>query len=218
MPTVTTISGLAAPLIRPNIDTDVIIRIERLTTVTNDKLGPYAFEAIRYLPDGSDDPEFLPSQPPFVGAPILLTGENFGCGSSRESAVWALQAMGVRCVIAPSFGTIFYSNCFQNGVLPIAVPTEQIAQLETHALKHSPFLVDLQRQVIEVDGQTVAFDIDPLRRRMLLDGLDDVGVTLLQDEEIRAWQLADRQRRPWVWQVAEPRASCDPLHLQELPC
>ncbi|MEN0105568.1 MAG: 3-isopropylmalate dehydratase small subunit [Pseudomonas sp.] len=214
----TTINGLAAPLLRPNIDTDVIIRIERLTTVTNDKLAPYAFEAIRYLADGSDDPEFLPGQPPFIGAPILLAGENFGCGSSRESAVWALQAMGIRCVIAPSFGTIFYSNCFQNGVLPITLPMAQLQQLEALALTHASFTVDLQRQVIEVNAVPMAFEIDPLRRSMLLEGLDEVGVTLFDDAQIRAWQLADQQQRPWVWQVVEPRPSCDPLHLVELPC
>lgn len=218
MQTFSSISGLAAPLIRPNIDTDVIIRIERLTTVTNDKLAPYAFEAIRYLPDGSDDPDFLPGQSPFLGAPILLSGENFGCGSSRESAVWALQAMGIRCVIAPSFGTIFYSNCFQNGVLPIVLPAPKVAQLEVLALKHRAFDVDLQQQVITCGDVCMGFDIDPLRRRMLLDGLDEVGVTLLEDGLIRTWQSADQQRRPWVWQVVDPRASCDPLHLEQLPC
>lgn len=203
MPAFTQISGLAAPLLRANIDTDVIIRIERLTSVPKDKLEPYAFEAIRYLPDGSDDPEFLPSQPAFKGAPILLTGANFGCGSSRESAVWALEAMGIRCVIAPSFGDIFFNNCFQNGILPVILDEPAIASLVEMALQGEPFVVDLQQQSIGVQGRQVPFTIDPLRRDMLLEGLDEIGVTLLDDERIRAWQAADRARRPWVWHVAE---------------
>jgi len=208
MQTFTRLSGLAAPLPRANLDTDVIIRIERLTSVPRDKLGEYAFEAIRYLPDGTPDPAFLPGSAAFAGAPILVSGANFGCGSSRESAVWALQSMGYRCIIAPSFGSIFYNNCFQNGVLPVSLDEAAVQKLGALAREGRTFDVDLQRQVIEVDGQSLAFDIDPLRRDMLLQGLDEVGATLLEDALIRAWQAADRQRRPWVWALGEEGASC----------
>lgn len=197
-----TLVGLAAPLLRANLDTDVIIRIERLTTVPQDKLGECAFEAIRTLADGSPDPEFLPARPEFAGAPILIGGANFGCGSSRESAVWALQSMGYRCVIAPSFGSIFYNNCFQNGVLPLTLDEPQVNALADLARQATPFTVDLQRKVIEVNGRSWAFDIDALRRDMLLQGLDEVGGTLLEDSLIRAWQAADQQRRPWIWNVS----------------
>lgn len=198
----TTLEGLAAPLLRANLDTDVIIRIERLTSVPRDKLGDYAFEALRYRADGSPDPEFLPARAEYAGAPILISGANFGCGSSRESAVWALQSMGYRCVIAPSFGSIFYNNCFQNGVLPLRLDEAEVEALAMLARQGERLRVDLQRQRIEVAGRSLAFDIDSLRRDMLLQGLDEVGATLLEDESIRAWQAADRQRRPWAWAVA----------------
>lgn len=200
----TEINGLAAPLLRANIDTDVIIRIERLTSVPRDKMEPYAFEAIRYLPDGSDDPNFLPGQPPFKGAPILITGANFGCGSSRESAVWALQAMGIRCIIAPSYGDIFFNNCFQNGVLPITLDELAISTLVELAMQGKSFTVDLAQQTVIVEGKHLDFTMDPLRRDMLLEGLDEISLTLRDDATILAWQSEDKVRRPWVWQVAEP--------------
>lgn len=203
MQTFTTLTGLAAPLLRANIDTDVIIRIERLTSVPKAQLGDYAFEAIRFLADGTVAPDFLPAHPEFAGAPILLSGANFGCGSSRESAVWALQSMGYQCVIAPSFGSIFYNNCFQNGVLPLTLDETVVAALSNLALQGKHFTVDLQRQMIDVDGQSLPFNIDPLRRDMLLQGLDEVGATLLEDDLIRAWQIQDQHRRPWVWQLPD---------------
>src|SRR5213595_651212 len=134
----TTVSGPIVAVMRANIDTDVIIRVEWLS-MPREQLGPYAFEALRYLPDGSDDPEFMPNRLPFRGAPVLLAGANFGCGSSRETAVWALQAMGIRCVIAPSFGDIFSNNCFQNGVLPIGLAQAQIDALEARAANGQVF-------------------------------------------------------------------------------
>ena len=139
-----TLAGLAAPLPRANLDTDVIIRIDRLTTVPRDQLGVHAFEAIRYLADGSPDPTFLPALPEFSGAPILVSGANFGCGSSRESAVWALQSMGYRCIIAPSFGSIFYNNCFQNGILPLILDEALVSELMNLARHAIPFKVDLR--------------------------------------------------------------------------
>lgn len=194
------LSGSAPYLSRSNIDTDVMIRIERLTTLDRDILGPYAFEALRYLADGREDPEFVMNQVAFRGAPILLTGENFGCGSSREGAVWALQGMGVRCVIAPSFGDIFYSNCFQNGVLPIRLLADEIDTVAKACADGSPLTVDLQRlKIVMPNGLELAFSVDPLRREGLLHGLDEIGLALKDDALIRDWQAKDRLQRPWAW-------------------
>ncbi|WP_454727568.1 MULTISPECIES: 3-isopropylmalate dehydratase small subunit [Cupriavidus] len=199
----TVVTGAAAPLLRANVDTDVIIRIERLTSLQRDALGPYALEALRYRADGSEDPDFVLNQPAFRGAPVLLAGANFGCGSSREGAVWALMGIGVRCVIAPSYGDIFYNNCFQNGVLPIRLPAPAVAALAAQCAHGAPLRVDLAAAMLTApDGTAIAFPVDPLRREALLHGLDDIGLTLKDDALIRAWQQADRARRPWAWAVA----------------
>ena len=196
----TTVRGPAVPLMLANVDTDVIVRIERLTTLGRDELGPYAFEALRRRADGSDDPACILDEPRFRGAPFLLAGPNFGCGSSREGAVWALQGIGVRCVIAPSYGDIFFSNCFQNGVLPIRLPLAQVEALAAQCAAGAPLEVDLERTVLRApDESEIAFTVDPLRREALLKGLDDIGLTLADDALIRAWQAADRVRRPWAW-------------------
>lgn len=196
----TVVTGAAAHLPRANVDTDVIIRIERLTTLARDQLGPYAFEALRYREDGSDDPSFVFNQPAFRRAPILLAGDNFGCGSSREGAVTALQGLGVRCVIAPSFGDIFFSNCFQNGVLAIRLPAPEVEALAAACGGGEPLVVDLTlRTIRSPTGHLTAFAVDPLRRESLLHGLDDIGLTLREDELIRDWQRADRMQRPWAW-------------------
>lgn len=206
MQTFTTVTGPAAAVLRANIDTDVIIRIDRLTSVPREQLGPYAFEALRYLPDGSEDPAFMPNRLPFRDAPILLAGANFGCGSSRESAVWALQAMGIRCVIASSFGDIFSNNCFQNGVLPIVLPEAAVEALAARAADGQAFCVDLaQQRITGAEAWATDFKIDPLRRESLLAGLDEIGLTLRDDMQIRAWQLADRSARPWVWTLDDPQ-------------
>lgn len=198
----TTVTGAAAPLMRDNVDTDVIIRIERLTNLQRDQLGPYALEALRFRADGSEDPAFILNQPAFRGAPILLAGNNFGCGSSREGAVWALMGLGMRCVIAPSFGDIFFGNCFQNGMLPIALPMPVVQKLAAAAADGAPFTVDLQQCVVRgPDGSVTSFSVDALRREGLLNGLDDIGLTLQSDPAIRAWQRDDRLRRPWAWPV-----------------
>ncbi len=202
MPPFTVVTGAAAPLLRANLDTDVIIRIERLTSLPRDQLGPYALEALRYRADGSEDPGFVLNQPAFRGAPVLLAGANFGCGSSREGAVWALMGMGVRCVIAPSYGDIFYNNCFQNGLLPIRLPAAAVTALAAQCARGAPLRVDLAAATLTApDGTAIAFPVDPLRREALLHGLDDIGLTLKDDELIRAWQQADRARRPWAWAV-----------------
>ena len=196
----TRVSGPAAPLMQSNVDTDVIIRIERITQLAKKELGRYAMEALRYLPDGSDDPAFIMNQPAFRGAPVLLAGPNFGCGSSREHAVWALQGMGLRCVIAPSFGDIFYANCFQNGVLPIRLPMDVVERLAAQCAGGAPLTIDLQACTITApDGSSTSFTLDASRREMLLHGLDDIALTLKDDALIRSWQEADRSRRPWAW-------------------
>lgn len=200
----TLLKSVAAPLMLANVDTDVIIRIERLSKLDRGELGPWAFEALRYLPDGSENPQFLLNQPPWRGARILLAAENFGCGSSREMAVWALWDLGVRCVIAPSFGDIFYGNCFQNGLLPLRLPAAEVEALAAEARSGgAQITVDLEaQQVIAPSGRAIAFDIEPGRRLALLQGLDAIGVTLTHAADIAAFQARDRMQRPWLYRQA----------------
>jgi len=194
----TTLAAIAAYYPKPNVDTDLIIRVERCAQVPRDQLGPYAFEMARFRADGSENPDFVLNRAPWREARILVGAENFGCGSSREMAVWALAGLGIRCVIAPSFGQIFFDNCFQNGVLAIRLPADAHAALAKRASdpKDCTFTVDLAAQTI--DG-TIRFDVDPLRKTMLLEGLDEVGLTLSRAEDIAAFQAADRARRPWAY-------------------
>lgn len=201
----TTLTGTAAPLMRDNIDTDVIIRIERLTGTTKASMGAVAFEAWRFRPDGSENPDFVLNRPEFRGAPILVTGANFGCGSSREGAVWALMGMGLRCVIADSFGDIFFNNCFQNGLLPICLTTDAVRRLADQCTGGSAQVtVDLERQaVVFPDGGRMMFAIEPMRRTAMLEGLDEIGLTLKHAGAIAGYQAADRAARPWVWQVSD---------------
>ena len=199
----TALTATAAYYPRANVDTDLIIRVERCAKVEKDALGRYAFEMARFLPDGSDNPAFPLNQAPFRGAQILLGGINFGCGSSREMAVWAIAGMGIRCVIAPSYGEIFFGNCFQNGLLPIVLPQAVVERLGA-ALAADPALatltVDLAAQRVVTPGcESIAFEIEPLRKKALLDGLDEIGLTQLREGEIAAFQRNDRVRRPWVY-------------------
>ncbi len=206
MTPLTTVSGPAAPLMAENVNTDVIIRIERLTLVARDALGPYAFEAWRTRPDGAPDPDFVLNQPAWANAPILLAGANFGCGSSREGAVWALNCLGVRVVIAPSFGAIFANNCYQNGTLPVVLPAETVETFAAiaRAQPGAPFTVDLEgRVVVPPNGAPVPFEIDELRRQSLLTGLDDIGRTTQRLDEIAAFQAADSIVRPWVHDITD---------------
>lgn len=201
------VEGAAAPLLKANIDTDVIIRIERLTGKDRHHPGQFALEALRYRPDGSEDPDFVLNQAAFSTAPILLAGPNFGCGSSREGAVHALMDRGIKVVIAPSFGDIFYSNCFQNGLLPVRLDEAAVERIARESVAtRAPIRVDLIEQVIVAPSGDISFTIDPLRRAALLEGLDDIGQTLLLQDYIRAWQAEDRSRRPWVWEVSEAPA------------
>ena len=198
----TVLRGPAAPLMLTNVDTDVIIRVEPMTLHPRDALGPFAFEALRYRPDGSEEPAFILNQPAFRGAPILLAGANFGCGSSREPAVWALMGMGIRCVIAPSFGDIFFANCFQNGVLPIVLDEPVVEELALSARTGATMVVDLQQLRLAIgDSLPLPFQVDELRRESLLAGLDAIGLTLKDAPAIAAWQHADRARRPWIWDL-----------------
>ncbi len=202
MTPLTVVRGPAAPLMAENVDTDVIIRIDRLATAPREALAPYAFEAWRYRPDGSEDPDFVLNRPAWRGAPILIAGRNFGCGSSREGAVWALNGLGIRVVIAPSFGAIFAGNCYQNGTLPLVLAAETVVAFAeaARAAPEAAFTVDLERRTVTPpDGPPVAFEIDALRRRSLLSGLDDIAMTSRRLDEIRAFQRADRARRPWAY-------------------
>jgi 3-isopropylmalate/(R)-2-methylmalate dehydratase small subunit len=196
-------TAIAAPIMRANIDTDVIIRIERLVgNSVRGSLGKWAFGALRYLPDGSENPEFILNREPYRQAEILVTGPNFGCGSSREGAVWSLQEMGIRAVIGSSFGDIFFANCFQNGILPVIVDKRTAENLaaEIEATQGAGKVsIDLEAQTITTpEGKTLRFDIDPRRRDGLLQGLDEVMLTLQRDHEIRSFQEADRAARPWI--------------------
>jgi 3-isopropylmalate/(R)-2-methylmalate dehydratase small subunit len=197
------LSAIAAPIMRSNIDTDVIIRIERLVgNSVRGQLGKWAFGSLRYLPDGSENPGFILNREPYRQAEILVTGPNFGCGSSREGAVWALQEMGIRAVIGSGFGDIFHANCFQNGILPIVVDKEIVDGLaaEVESTQGAGRIgIDLEEQTItSPSGKRHHFEIDPRRREGLLEGLDEVALTLQRDHEIRAFQAADRTSRPWI--------------------
>ena len=203
MESFSSITAIAVPFLRQNVDTDVIIPIQRLVGTGRTGLGPYAFERLRYLADGSDNPEFPLNQPCYKGSQLLLADENFGCGSSREGAVWALMGMGVRCVIAPSFGDIFFANCFQNGLLPVRLPIAVIRQIaeETEASPgNARTTVDLERRVvITPTGAEIPFEVDTRKREAMLHGLDDIALTKRHAEAIAAWREADRAARPWAW-------------------
>jgi len=199
MDKVTIITGVAAPLMKSNIDTDTIIRIDRLTQQARSELGHFALEALRYRQDGSEDLSCVLNQPAFRDAPILLAAENFGCGSSREGAVWALLASGLRCVIAESFGDIFYNNCFQNGLLPIRLAESDIRLLAGQSESGNVVSVDLTMQTVRSGPVELVFEIEPNRREAMLEGLDEISQTLMQAEEIAQWQAQDRHNRPWIW-------------------
>ena len=194
------LTAVAAPFAQKNVDTDFIIRIERCTGTPKDEIGKYAFETARFLPDGADNPAFVLNQPRYRGAQILVCGEFFGTGSSREMAVWALAGMGIRCLIAPSYGQIFYGNCFQNGLLPIVLSSSVVEDLmkKSSAIDARPFTVNLENQTI---NGTIPFEVSPRRKKMLLEGLDELGLTLALEPKIATFESADRARRPWVYPI-----------------
>ena len=199
----TRITSVAAPLMQANIDTDTIIPMSRYVTAEIDTLHQFAFEPLRFNADGSENPNFALNQRAFRGAHILIVGPNFGCGSSRETAVWAIAGLGIRCIIAPSFGSIFYANCFQSGLLPVVVPlvtVEAFAVLAETEPERAEFTVNLETcQVVPPKGASVSFQVEPFRRVALLEGLDDIGLTMKHDEEIADFQRQDRQQRPWIY-------------------
>ena len=197
----TVLDARAAPLLEQNVNTDIIIPIHRLRDVPQDKLGAYAFEPWRYLPDGSDNPDFFLNKPAYKGAEIVIADNNFACGSSREGAVWAIMGMGVKAVIAPSFGPIFFNNCFQNGVLPIRVSREDLDKLMDDAERgaNATMTIDLEAQEIHgPDGGVVKFDIDAFRKHCMLNGLDDIGLTMQKDAGITSYEDGLSKSRPWA--------------------
>ena len=195
------LTGIAAPLRMINVDTDRIVPKQFLKTIRRTGLGVNLFNDMRFAPDGAEIADFVLNRAPWRDAEILIAGENFGCGSSREHAPWALLDFGIRCVIAPSFGDIFYNNCFKNGILPVTLPGETVAALMDRAEQGSNarFAVDLEaREVVPPDGAAIGFEIDPFRRHCLLEGLDDIGLTLEKAAAIDAFEAARRIDRPWL--------------------
>lgn len=195
------LSGSAAPLPLINVDTDMIIPKQFLKTIKRSGLGVHLFDEMRYKDDGSEVEDFVLNKDQYRGAKILIAGENFGCGSSREHAPWAIMDFGFRCIIAPSFADIFYNNCFKNGILPIALPQEQIDLLMDDAQRGANAIVDidLENQTIKgPDGGTINFAIDPFRKDCLLKGLDDVGLTLEKEDRITSFEAARSQSQPWA--------------------
>jgi len=197
----TTLTGVAAPLPIINIDTDMIIPKQYLKTIKRTGLGTALFSEMRYNEDGSENPDFVLNKPGYRGARIIVAGDNFGCGSSREHAPWALLDFGIRCVISTSFADIFYNNCFKNGILPIVVTPEQLDLLMDDASRgaNAVLSVDLvTRTITGPDGGSISFDIDPSRRQVLLEGLDDIAMTLKHDQSIAGFEHKMADARPWI--------------------
>ena len=197
----TTLNGVAAPLKIVNVDTDKIIPKQYLKTIKRTGLGKGLFSEMRYDEAGNENPDFVLNKPAYRAASILVAGDNFGCGSSREHAPWALLDFGIRCVISTSFADIFYNNCFKNGILPITVTPEQLELLFEDAERgaNATVSVDLEAQEIRgPDGGVIHFDVDPFRKHCLLNGLDDVGLTMTKRPQIDAFEKATAATRPWA--------------------
>lgn len=197
----TKLTGIAAPLPMMNVDTDKIIPARWLKTIKRTGLGPALLEAIRYK-DGKELPDFVLNKEPYRKAEILVTGSNFGCGSSREHAVWALQGFGIKCVIAPEFADIFFSNAGKNGILLIKLPQETVDKLMSDAEKgqNARLTIDLEAQTItRPDGEKIKFDIDPFRKHCLLNGLDDIALTLEKKAAIDSYESAGKTTTPWLY-------------------
>ena len=201
MDTFTTLTGIAAPMPLVNIDTDMIIPKQFLKTIARSGLGKNLFDEMRFTQDGAEIPGFVLNQPAYRAAEILVTGENFGCGSSREHAPWALLDFGIRCVIAPSFADIFYNNCFKNGILPIVMPQEIVDALMADAQKgaNARVTVSLEDQTVTTsDGQVFAFEVDAFRKHCLMNGLDDIGLTMEKSASIDNYEAKAAIQRSWV--------------------
>ena len=198
----TKLTGVAAPLAMINVDTDMIIPKQFLKTIKRTGLGKSLFYEMRYDPaTGNEIPDFVLNKPQYRDATILVTGDNFGCGSSREHAPWALLDFGIRCVIAPDFADIFYNNCFQNGILPIKLPQSEVDKLMDDANRgaNARLTIDLEKQEIHgPDGGTIKFDLDPFRKHCLLNGLDNIGLTLEKGKSISSFETSTASTRPWL--------------------
>ena len=197
----TVLEGVAAPMKMINVDTDMIIPKQYLKTIKRTGLGKNLFHELRYDEQGNEKPDFVLNKPAYRKAQILVAGENFGCGSSREHAPWALMDFGIRCVISTSFADIFHNNCFQNGILPIKVSPEDLEKLMDDANRgaNATISIDLEKQEIRgPDGGVVTFDIDPFHKRCLLEGLDNIGLTMQEDKKIGDFEKQASAARPWA--------------------
>jgi 3-isopropylmalate/(R)-2-methylmalate dehydratase small subunit len=195
------LEGVAAPLNMINVDTDMIIPKQYLKTIQRTGLGKALFDEMRFNQDGSEKPDFVLNKAAYRKAVILVAGDNFGCGSSREHAPWALLDFGIRCVIAPSFADIFYGNCFKNGILPIKLPQEMVDKLMDDASRGSNAIIsiDLERQEIKgPDGGTVTFEVDAFRKQCLLNGWDDIGLTMRAEDKIASFETQQKTQTPWI--------------------
>lgn len=198
----TILTGVAAPLPMINIDTDMIIPKQFLKTIKRTGLGANLFHEMRFQEDGSDNPDFVLNKRAYRNAVILIAGDNFGCGSSREHAPWALADFGIRCILAPSFADIFYNNCFKNGILPVRLEQSVIDALTAEAENgaNATFTIDLENQIINrPSGEQVSFEIDPFRKHCLLNGLDDIGLTLQKAAAIDSFEAQQKAGQPWLW-------------------
>jgi 3-isopropylmalate/(R)-2-methylmalate dehydratase small subunit len=196
-----TLEGVAAPLNMINVDTDMIIPKQYLKTIHRTGLGKALFDEMRHNADGSEKPDFVLNKPAYRKAKILVAGDNFGCGSSREHAPWALLDFGIRCVIAPSFADIFYGNCFKNGILPIKLPQEIVDKLMDDAERGANAIIsiDLEKQEIKgPDGGTVHFEVDDFRKQCLLNGWDDIGLTMRNEDKISSFETQHKTQTPWI--------------------
>ena len=196
-----TFSGIAAPMPLVNIDTDMIIPKQFLKTIKRSGLGVHAFDEMRYDDDGNEIPDFILNQSAYREASILIAGDNFGCGSSREHAPWALSDFGIKVVVSTSFADIFFNNCFKNGMLPIVLPQEQVDLLMKDAEKGANARVDVNLQdqtITSSDGDVIKFDIDPFRKHCLMNGLDDIGLTLEKAASIDSFEAKTGVARPWA--------------------
>jgi 3-isopropylmalate/(R)-2-methylmalate dehydratase small subunit len=197
----TSLTGVAAPLNMINVDTDMIIPKQFLKTIRRTGLGKHLFDEMRYTPDGKEVREFVLNKPAYRNAKILIAGANFGCGSSREHAPWALLDFGIRCVVASSFADIFYNNCFKNGILPIVLPQAEIDKLLDDAERgaNAVISIDLEKQEIRgPDGGCINFDVDPFRKQCLLNGWDDIGLTLRHETDISSFEGKRKLAQPWL--------------------
>lgn len=197
----TTLTGVAAPMPLMNIDTDMIIPKRFLKTIKRSGLGVSLFDEQRYLDDGSENPDFVLNKPAYRESKVIIAGENFGCGSSREHAPWAIADFGIRCVVSTNFADIFFNNCFKNGILPIVLPQAEIDKLMSDAERgaNATLTVDLDKQtIVGPDGGEISFDVDPFRKHCLMNGLDDIGLSMQKEADISAFEEKHQASQPWL--------------------